>query len=147
MSTLAHPRLDSRAPDDLPGSRRAPLHAALPAEPEASLWTRLRHPFARRAPTARSLIRKHRLWPAMELAYDEVVREFGSARVEISAESDPDGFPYVRLNFQVPRLEMEPLLEFASVLRAGVRERFGSIGSPHLTITINPARPSLRRVS
>ncbi|HEV7587076.1 MAG TPA: hypothetical protein VGO40_03005, partial [Longimicrobium sp.] len=38
--------------------------------------------------SAAALIRRYRLWPAIEHAYERVAREMGPVRVEISVEDD-----------------------------------------------------------
>jgi hypothetical protein len=124
MNTLAQTTLGAPTAPDARRPERAPLYDAVDAAPVArpfSFRERLRHPFARREPTVRSLIRKHRLLPALEYAYDEVVREFGSARITVEVEGIEDGFPYLSLHAYLPTVDLEHVLEYEQDLSQRVR--------------------------
>src|SRR5215207_4592410 len=98
MTTMAHPRTGGFG---RPGGPRADGRTLLeravadaPSHvPPASGWLRRLFPRDR---SAAALIRRYRLWPAIEHAYQRITREMGPVRVEVSAEDD-DGRPYVRM--------------------------------------------------
>lgn len=113
------------------------LYEAVGADP-LSWWERLRLPFARPRST-HALIHRYGLWPALEFAYDTIVRELGPVRIrEVRIDSAPDGFVYLTVEFLAQTTEIEPLLEFASALRGSVKQRFGSATSLRLSISIDP---------
>jgi hypothetical protein len=135
MSSIAHAR-PGLAPPREPAPDRAALHAAVPADTRP-LRERLRHPFARRAPTVASLIRKHRLWPALEFVHDELVHEFGSVRIRMEIQEDVEQRPYVSVHAELPTLDMDRALDFESELRTRVRRDF-SPSRPGLLVTLHP---------
>lgn len=141
MNTLAHSTLGTAAIPDARRRERAALYDAVDAAPEARplpILARLRRPFARREPTVKSLIRKHRLWPPLEFAYDEVVREFGSARVRMRVSGLDERLPYVWLDLRVPTEDTGLLLDLEERLRNEVEERFGGEASLRVSITVDP---------
>jgi hypothetical protein len=75
---------------------------------------RLRSLFAR-GRSARALIERYRLWPAIEHAYQRITREYGPVRVEISAE-DGWGDPYVLMQCYGAVPETDDVFEFQSIL-------------------------------
>jgi len=86
MTTLAHPRTDGYGRP--PGPRadgRALLERAIADAPShlppPTGW--LRRLFARDQ-SAAALVRRYRLWPAIEHAYERVTREMGPVRVNVS---------------------------------------------------------------
>jgi hypothetical protein len=136
MNSIAHARPGHAPPRDPAAPDRAALHAAVPADAR-SFRERLRHPFARRAPTVASLIRKHRLWPALEFVHDELVREFGSVRIWLEMQEDVEQRPYVSVHAELPTLDMDRALDFESDLRTRVRREFAP-SRPGLLITLHP---------
>jgi hypothetical protein len=78
---------------------RAALERAVDAAPSyvRPPRGRLRRLFARDR-SARPLVERYRLWPAIEHAWARVTREYGPMRIEISAES-LDNEPVVVVNF------------------------------------------------
>ena len=118
MTTLAHPRTDGFG---RPGGPRADGRALLeravaeaPSHvPPPAGWLRL---FARDR-SAAALIRRYRLWPAIEHAYERVTREMDPVRVEVSAEDDV-GRPYVLMECVTGLAGGEALLDFQSVVQA-----------------------------
>ena len=119
MTTLAHPRTDGYG---RPGGPRtdgralleravadAPSHVPLPAG-----WLRRLLPRDR---SAAGLIRRYRLWPAIEHAYECVTREMGPVRVRISAEDDI-GRPYVLMECFTASLAHDTMLDFQSAVQA-----------------------------
>lgn len=121
-----------------------PLHDALDAaeakERPVPWRTRLRHPFARRVPPIRSFIRKHRLWPLIELAYTETLREYGSVRVKMEVPPWDPTFPHVSLDLSVPLsdIEFEVVFEFEEAIHRILDHRFGRETGRKLLITIQP---------
>jgi len=75
--------------------------------PPPSGW--LRRLFARDR-SAAALIRRYRLWPAIEHAYDRVTREMGPVRVEISAE-DSFGLEFVMVVFLCDSLDFDRMAD------------------------------------
>ena len=137
MTTLAHQRLASPAASEAARPDRTALYEAAGAEP-LSWGEKLRLPFVRPR-SVRALIHRYRLWPALEFAYEEVVRELGPVRVRpMRIGSEPDGFLYLTVEILAPTIEIEPLLEFVSSLRASARERFGRTASLRLSISSDP---------
>jgi hypothetical protein len=119
MTTLAYPRTGGYG---RPGGPRADGRALLeravadaPSHvPPPAGW--LRRLFARDR-SAAALIRRYRLWPAIEHAYERVTREMGPVRVEISAEDDL-GQPYVLMECFTDALACDASLDFQSVVQA-----------------------------
>src|SRR5215208_5504170 len=95
MTTLAHPRTDGYGRPGPRADGRALLERAVADAPShvppPAGWLRRLLPRDR---SAAALIRRYRLWPAIEHAYERVAREMGSVRVEVSAEDDV-GQPYI----------------------------------------------------
>jgi len=119
MTTLAHPRTGGYG---RPGGPRADGRALLdravaeaPSHvPPPSGW--LRRLFARDR-SAAALIRRYRLWPAIEHAYDRVTREMGPVRVEISAEDD-EGRPYLLMECFTGPSACDASFDFQSAVQA-----------------------------
>ncbi|MFL5384098.1 MAG: hypothetical protein ACJ8GN_16370 [Longimicrobiaceae bacterium] len=113
MTTLAHPRTDGHG---RPRDSRALLERAIADAPShvppPAGW--LRRLFAR-GRAAAALVRRYRLQPAIEHAYDRVTREMGPVRVEISAEDDLER-PYVLMEC-ITAPGREPSLDFQSAVR------------------------------
>ncbi len=137
MSSIVHARPGHHLPRDSAAPDRAALHAAVPADAR-SLRERLRHPFARRAPTVASLIRKHRLWPALELVHDHLVREFGSVRIRMQVSGLDERFPYVWMDVRIPESDVDVLIDREDALREQVVNRFGDDAALRLSVTVNP---------
>jgi hypothetical protein len=115
MTTLAHPRTDGFGPSGGPrADGRALLERAVAEAPShvspPQGW--LRRAFARDR-SAAALIRRYRLWPAIEHAYERITREMGPVRVEISAEDDI-GRPYVLMECVAGSSDGEASLDFQS---------------------------------
>ena len=124
MTTLAQPRTDGHG---RPGDARALLERAIadgPSHvPPPVGW--LRRLFARDR-SAAALIRRYRLQPAIEHAYDRVTREMGPVRVEISAE-DSFGTEFVMVVFLCDSLDFQSMIQLeekvADECRSGMTER------------------------
>jgi hypothetical protein len=119
MTTLAHPRTDGYGRSGGPrADGRALLERAVAEAPShvppPAGW--LRRLFARDR-SAAALIRRYRLWPAIEHAYERVMREMGPLRVEISAEDDV-GRPYVLMECFTGALPGDSTLDFQSAMQA-----------------------------
>lgn len=121
-----------------------PLHDALDAAEAKEIpvpWReRLRYPFARRIPPIRSFIRKHRLWPLIEFAYSEVVREYGTARVTMEVPPWDPKFPHVSLHLAVPlcHIEFEMVFDLEEAIHQVLDQRFGRELGRKLLLTIQP---------
>jgi hypothetical protein len=115
MTTLAHTRTDGYG---RPRGARALLERAIADAPTRvpppAGW--LRRLFAGDR-SAAALIRRYRLQPAIEHAYDRVTREMGPVRVAISAEDDLDR-PYVLMEC-ITASAREPSLDFQSAVQTG----------------------------
>jgi hypothetical protein len=126
MTTLAHPRSDGygRSRDPQTDGRAlleravadAPSHVPPPAG-----W--LRRLFARDR-SAAALIRRYRLWPAIEHAYERVTREMGPVRVEISAE-DSFGFEFLMVVFLCDSLDFDRMIDLGWEVAAQCRPIMG----------------------
>lgn len=92
MATVAHPGTTyfGEAPTSLDGAR-ALLERAIAAAPNNAPAPRgwLRRLVARDN-SAAALVRRYRLWPAIEHAYARVASEFGHLRVEASVRGDDE---------------------------------------------------------
>ena len=119
MTTLTHPRTEGLG---RPGRPRADGRALLeravadaPSHvPPPTGW--LRRIFARDR-SAAALVRRYRLWPAIEHAYERITCEMGPVRVEISAEDDV-GRPYVLMECVTGSSDGEASLDFQSSVQA-----------------------------
>jgi hypothetical protein len=127
MTTLAHPRTDGYG---RPGGPRADGRALLeravadaPSHvPPPAGW--LRRLFARDR-SAAALIRRYRLWPAIEHAYERVTREMGPVRVEISAE-DSFGLAFVMVVFLCDSLDFDRMIDLGWQVAAECRPIAGN---------------------
>ncbi|HEX6750403.1 MAG TPA: hypothetical protein VF092_24125 [Longimicrobium sp.] len=140
MATLAHPaegEFGNRGGSAV--SMRRVLERAVDAAPShvRPPHGRLRRLFARDR-SARALIERYRLWPAIEHAYQRITREYGPMRVEISAE-DGWGEPYVRVLFvgwDVP--DSDDVFDFESEVNREIGHRVGKPGQHRLSVFIHP---------
>ena len=138
MTTLAHPRTDGFG---RPGGPRADGRALLeravaeaPSHvPPPTGW--LRRLFARDR-SAVGLIRRYRLWPAIEHAYERITREMGPVRVEISAE-DTFGVEWVMVTFFCDSLDFDRMIDFRWEVAAECRRILGKT-EERLVIVVNP---------
>jgi hypothetical protein len=94
----------------------APSHVPPPSE-----W--LRRLFARDR-SAAALVRRYRLWPAIEHAYERVTREMGPVQVEVSAE-DSFGLPWVMVTFLCDSLEFDRMIDVGWEIAAECRAMLG----------------------
>ena len=139
MTTLAHPRTDGYG---RPGGPRADGRALLeravadaPSHvPPPAGW--LRRLFAHDR-SAAALIRRYRLWPAIDHAYERVTREMGPVRVEISAE-DTFGLEWVMVVFLCDSLDFDHMLSLNYQISAECDERLGKRALYRLVITVDP---------
>jgi len=128
MATLAHPRTDGYgAPRGPRADGRALLERAVADAPShvppPTGW--LRRLFARDQ-SAAALIRRHRLWPAIEHAYERVTREMGPVRVEVSAE-DSFGLEWVMVTFLCDSLEFDRMIDLGWEISAECRPMLGKM--------------------
>ena len=112
MTTLAHPTTDGYGhPHGPRADGRALLERAIADAPSRvpppAGW--LRRLFAHDR-SAAALIRRYRLLPAIEHAYDRVAREMGPVRVEISAE-DSVGTEFVMVMFLCDSLDFDRMIK------------------------------------
>ena len=139
MTTLAHPRTDGYG---RPGGPRADGRALLeravadaPSHvPPPSGW--LRRLFARDR-SAAALVRRYRLWPAIEHAYERVTREMGPVRVEISAE-DSFGLAFVMVTFLCDSLDFDRMIDLGWQVAAECRSHREKRALHRLVITVDP---------
>ena len=147
MTTLAHPRTDGFG---RPGGPRADGRALLeravadaPSHvPPPSGW--LRRLFARDR-SAAALIRRYRLWPAIEHAYERITGEMGPVRVEISAE-DTFGLEWVMLTFLCDSLDFDRVIDLNWVLAEECRPIMGKAEERLVFSVVSgvPGRPPWR---
>ena len=141
MATLAHPTSgDFGRPHAVAPGARAALERAVDVAPSRIPpprgWRRL---FARDR-SARALVERYRLWPEIEYAYARIVREFGSARIEVTAENDY-GEPYVVMDCYVsPPRDTDTRLDFEEVLTSELIQRLGK-GFLRLTVLVHGDYP------
>lgn len=136
MTTLTHQRLVAPAAPEAARPDRTALYEAAGTEP---LSWRERLPFVRPR-SVRALIQKYRLWPVLEFAYDEIVRELGPVRIrQMRIGSDPNGSLYLSVEVLAQTTEHEPLFEFESTLYTSLGKRFGRSDTlRRLLISISP---------
>ena len=134
MTTLAHPRTDGygHSRDARALLERAIADAPSRVPPPAG-W--LRRLFARDR-SAAALVRRYRLQPAIEHAYERVTREMGPACVEISAE-DSFGFEFVMVVFLCDSLDFDRMIDLGWKVGAECDQVLGKTAE-RLVITINP---------
>ena len=138
MTTLAHPRTDGYGRPSGPRAdgrallERAVADAASHVAPPAG-W--LRRLFARDR-SAAALIRRYRLWPGIEHAYERITREMGSLRVEVSAE-DSFGVGFVMVNFMCDSLDFDRMIDLGWEVAAEYRPLLGKF-EERLVIIVNP---------
>jgi hypothetical protein len=138
MTTLAHPRTDGYGAPRGPRTDGRTLLERAVAEapshvPPPSGW--LRRLFARDQ-SAAALIHRYRLWPAIEHAYERVMRELGPVRVEISAE-DTFGVEWVMVTFFCYSLDFDRMIDFRWEVAAECRQILGKT-EERLVIVVNP---------
>jgi hypothetical protein len=139
MTTLAHPRTDGYG---RPGGPRADGRALLeravadaPSHiPPPAGWLRRLLP---RDQSAAALIRRYRLWPAIEHAYERVTREMGPVRVEISAE-DSYGTEFVMVVFHCDGPDSRQMIELNDQLAAECSSRVGERNWYRLVLSVEP---------
>jgi hypothetical protein len=121
---------------------RAALERAVDAAPShvRPPRGRLRRLFAR-DPSARALVERYRLWPAIEHAVKCVTDEYGPVSVGIAAE-DEDGDAHIALELFCAAPSGDELYEFESAVNADLRHFPGKRGRLRLWVFINPPFPS-----
>jgi hypothetical protein len=87
--------------------------------------------------SARALIERYRLWPALCHAYERVTRELGPVRVQITAERDL-GRPYVRMQCMGAFPAGDWIFDFESALRSATDERIRPENRARLSIFLHP---------
>jgi hypothetical protein len=144
MTTLAHPRTDGYG---RPGGPRADGRALLeravadaPSHlPPPSGW--LRRLFARDR-SAAGLIRRYRLWPAIEHAYERITREMGPVSVKISAE-DGYGTEFVMVIFMCQSLDFHHMINLEETVADECRSRMAEHDWYRLVIGVEPGNDVL----
>ncbi|MFL5382535.1 MAG: hypothetical protein ACJ8GN_08505 [Longimicrobiaceae bacterium] len=135
MTTLAHPTTDGYG---RPRDARALLERAIADAPShvpaPAGW--LRRLFARDR-SAAALVRRYRLQPAIEHAYERVTREMGPVRVEISAE-DSFGSEFVMVVFLCDSLDFDRMIELEEQVSDDCRSRIADRDWHRLLITLDP---------
>jgi hypothetical protein len=134
MTTLAHPTTDGygRPRDSRALLERAIADAPSHVPPPAG-W--LRRLFAHDR-SAAALVRRYRLQPAIEHAYERVTREMGPARVEVSAH-DSFGTEFVMVVFLCDSLDFDRMIAFESTVGAECDQILGRTGE-RLVISVDP---------
>jgi hypothetical protein len=142
MATLAHPTSEEFGrPQPARAGARATLERAVDAAPSRIPPPRgwLRRLFARDR-SARALIERYRLWPEIEYAYERITREFGTARVRMTAEDDY-GESYIAMDCRVsPPRDTDTRLDFEEALTGELIRRLGK-RSLRLTVLIHGDYP------
>ncbi|MBV9110847.1 MAG: hypothetical protein JO306_15660 [Gemmatimonadetes bacterium] len=122
--------------EPLPGIR-AVLERALddaPSEiPPPRGW--LRRLFARDR-SARALVERYRLWPAIEHAYTRVTREYGPVRVEISAQGNLINQPSVWMELYGDVPDSDEVFEFESKIGRELWDILGKRGRNRFAVCI-----------
>jgi len=120
---------------------RAALERAVDAAPShvRPPRGRLRRLLARPR-SARALIERYRLWPAIEHAVQCVTDEYGPVRVGIAADHE-DGDAHVELELFCSAESGDELYEFESRVNAGLGQFREKRGRSRLWVFINPPFP------
>ena len=141
MATLAHPTTGEFGKRNGEAGVRATLERAVDAAPShiRPPRSRLRRLFARDR-SARALIERYRLWPAIEHAYARITREYGPVRVGFAAEDD-DGERYVAMELFCDVANGDELYEFESAVNRESSELLGKAEWHRLRVFINPPFP------
>jgi hypothetical protein len=139
MTTLAHPRTDGYG---RPGGPRtdgralleravadAPSHVPPPAGWLGRLFAGDR--------SAAALIRRYRLWPAIEHAYERVTREMGPVRVDVSAE-DSFGMEFVMVTFSCQSVDFQRMIHLEEMVLDESRSRMPERDWYRLVVTVDP---------
>jgi len=138
MTTLAHPRTDGYG---RPGGPRADSRALLEraiadAPSHVPPPTGLRRLLPRDR-SAAALIRRYRLWPAIEHAYELVAREMGPSRVEISAK-DSYGTEFVMVVFLCDDQDFTRMFELSDQLSTECSARVRNRDWYRLVVSVEP---------
>ena len=141
-ATIAHPTASEFGKPRDASSMRAALERAVDDAPShvQPPRGRLRRLFARDR-SARALVERYRLWPAIEHAVQCVTEEYGPVRVGVAVEDD-DGDAHVVLELFCAAPSGDELYEFESTVNAGLRQFLGTRGRLRLWVFINPPFPS-----
>ena len=144
MATLAHPaegEFGNRSA--AAASMRRVLERAVDAAPSHIRPPRgpLRRLFAR-GRSARALIERYRLWPAIEHAYQRITREYGPMRVEMRALDDGDDL-VVEVSFYGEVTIGDELFEFESTVFHENRKLLPGTRYRHLRVGIWHEREDL----
>lgn len=87
--------------------------------------------------SAAALVRRYRLWPAIEHAYRRVVREFGRVRMEVSVEGD-EGPEFVMLVLSCESEEFDRIHDLMFDLAEEGRNLIGERDWYRLVIVVEP---------
>ena len=141
MATLAHPTANEFGKPRDASTLRAVLERAVDAAPShvRPPRGRLRRLFARDR-SARALVERYRLWPAIEHAVKRVTDECGTVRIGIAADQD-DGETHIAVELFCAVADSDELFEFESAVNAESRKFLGKRGHGRLWIFINPPFP------
>lgn len=145
MATVAHPGTTyfgetSTSLDDARALLERAIAAAANNAPAPRGWLRR---LLARDNSAAALVRRYRLWPAIEHAYARVVGEFGRVRVEASVEGD--GEPeFVSLVLRCESEEFDRMNELSLEIGDECSELIGERDWYRLHVWIDPTRGSMR---
>jgi len=138
VATLAHPaegEFGNRS--DTAASMRRVLERAVDSAPShiRPPRGRLRRLFARDR-SARALVKRYRLWPAIEHAYNRVTRQYGSVRLELAVRLNLDDEESLWMEFYGDVPESDDVFEFESTVRGELWDILGKRGRYRLPIHI-----------
>jgi hypothetical protein len=141
MATIAHPTAGELGQRQPASSARAALERAVDAAPSRIPPPRgwLRRLFAH-GRSARAIIERYRLWPAIEYAYERITRELGPARIVMSAEDDC-GDSVVVMECHVAWRDDEAHLDLEEELRRELIRRLGSRRYFRLSVLVHRGAP------
>jgi hypothetical protein len=140
MTTLAHLRINASYGDvgNSRADRRARLEGAVADAqshvPPPSGWRRC---FFARNRSAAGLIRRYRLWPAIEHVYGRITAEMGPVRIEVSAE-DGFGFEFVMVVFLCDSLDFDRMINLNYQIGDECDEHLGKRALNRLVISVDP---------
>jgi len=144
LATIAHPTASEFGKPRDASSVRAALERAVDDAPShvRPPRGRLRRLFARDR-SARALVERYRLWPAIEHAWARVTRQYGPVRIEISAESLDDEAVVVANFFGNVTVD-DDLHEFESAVLHEIDRLLPGKRSRRLHVEVWPERESHR---
>jgi len=141
LATIAHPTASEFGKPRDASSVRAALERAVDDAPShvRPPRGRLRRLFARDR-SARALVERYRLWPAIEHAWTRVTREYGPVGVGMVVEESDDE-TYLSLELFCVASSNDELYEFESAVKRESRDLLGDRRRRNFRLFINPPFP------